>query len=200
MRENYRRSTPKERQFIKENIGKMTNKELAEALNIRVDQVRNIYRRMGIRRIEGDGRFKPGQKPFNKGLKQTEFMSKEAIDKTKATRFKKGNTPHNTAEIGDEAITKDGYIKVKIGNPNEWIFKQRLVFQTFHNTELSTDDVIVFIDGNPLNFTPGNLQKITRQQLIEKNRIHQWPPELQEVIKLNNKLIRQIKKIENGKK
>ena len=32
------------------------------------------------------GRFKKGQVSYNKGLKQSEFMSSEAIEKTKKTR------------------------------------------------------------------------------------------------------------------
>jgi hypothetical protein len=54
-------------------------------------------------------RFKKGQLPVNKGKKQIEFMSIEAIKKTVATRFKKGNKPHNTYE-------KDGIITSRIDN------------------------------------------------------------------------------------
>ena len=38
-------------------------------------------------------RFKKGNVPVNKGKKQTEFMTSEAIERTKATRFQKGMKP-----------------------------------------------------------------------------------------------------------
>lgn len=45
-------------------------------------------------------RYKKGQVSFNKGLKQTDYMTDAAIKKTKKTRFKKGQKPHNTKPIG----------------------------------------------------------------------------------------------------
>ncbi len=41
------------------------------------------------------GYFQKGHTPMNKGLKQSEYMTPGAIERTKATRFKKGNVPHN---------------------------------------------------------------------------------------------------------
>lgn len=61
-------------------------------------------------------RFKKGSIPVNKGRKQEEFMSKEQIEKTKATRFKKGNAPHNTKFDGCISIRTD-----KCGRKYFWI-------------------------------------------------------------------------------
>lgn len=44
--------------------------------------------------------FKKGHTTFNKGKKMHEYMSQEAIERTKATRFKKGNIPPNHKPIG----------------------------------------------------------------------------------------------------
>jgi hypothetical protein len=44
--------------------------------------------------------FKKGHVPFNKGLKQSEWMSPEAVAKTKATRFKKGQMPPTAMPLG----------------------------------------------------------------------------------------------------
>lgn len=63
--------------------------------------------------------FPKGHQPMNKGRKQTEYMSDAQIEKTKATRFKKGCIPKNHKEVGYERITRDGYIEVKTAEPNE---------------------------------------------------------------------------------
>ena len=41
-------------------------------------------------RVPNSGQFPKGHVPRNKGKKQTDFMSAEAIERTKATRFQKG--------------------------------------------------------------------------------------------------------------
>lgn len=41
------------------------------------------------------GRFKNGQISYNKGKKQTDYMTVAAIANSAKTRFKKGQTPHN---------------------------------------------------------------------------------------------------------
>lgn len=53
------------------------------------------------------GRIKKGSVPSNKGKKQVDYMSKEAIERCSVTQFKKGNKPHNTYE-------KDGIISSRI--------------------------------------------------------------------------------------
>ena len=40
-------------------------------------------------------------------------MTPEAIERTKATRFKKGDKPGNHRKVGSERITVDGYIEIK---------------------------------------------------------------------------------------
>lgn len=74
------------------------------------------------------GFFPKGHQPTNKGRKQTEYMSDAQIEKTKATRFKKGCIPKNHKEVGYERITRDGYIEVKTAEPNVFELKHRLVW------------------------------------------------------------------------
>ena len=73
--------------------------------------------------------IKKGNVPANKGKKQTEYMTPEAIAKTAKTRFKKGNTPHNHKPVGYQRITQDGYIEVKTEEPNIFKLKHRLVWE-----------------------------------------------------------------------
>lgn len=86
-------------------------------------QLSALYSRLDIRNGL-DGRFKKGHIPMNKGIPQTEYMSKEAIERTKATRFKVGDKPPNTRKIGSKRITEDG-VMVKVG-PNKWDYEHRV--------------------------------------------------------------------------
>ena len=54
-----------------------------------------------------DSYKKSGCVPLNKGLKQTDYMTAEGIERSKGTRFKKGNVPHNTLGV------KNGDIKIR---------------------------------------------------------------------------------------
>lgn len=147
--------------------------------------------------------FKKGQIPFNKGLKQKDFMSKEAINKTKATRFKKGQVPHNTKEDGVIIPRKDKcgktylYIRESLG---VWKLYHRQVWEQHHG-KLNSNEVVRFRDGNSLNCCISNLFVVPKSENMKLNTIHQYPKELQQAIKLTNKLKKTILKTENhGKK
>lgn len=58
--------------------------------------------------------------------------------------FKKGNRPGNTARVGDETLTDDGYIRVKVAEPNRWELKHRLVWEKYRG-EIPENGVIRFI-------------------------------------------------------
>ena len=89
------------------------------------------------------GRFEKGNMPFNKGTK--------GICKANITSFKKGNIPHQYKPIGSTVIDVDGYTKVKIGDPNKWIYKHRMIFEDI-NGPISKGKVLIFTDGNKDNF------------------------------------------------
>lgn len=61
--------------------------------------VKGSTRKEGIRH-----QYKKGHIPTNKGKKQIEYMTPEGIEKTKATRFQKGQLPTNT--LHNYAITQ----------------------------------------------------------------------------------------------
>lgn len=196
-----------EDQFIKDNYLSIPLKTLAKKIGRSGCGVKGRMKALNLvipkelaNQRKLDSHYKKGRIPENKGKKQTEFMSLEAIERTKATRFRKGHRPNNTAEVGTEAEVKGGYIKVKISEPNNWELKQRLVYQNHHNVSLTSEDAIVFIDGDIKNFDPENLKKLSRAELMDKNSIHRYPKELKDIIRLNSKLIKQINKQENGKK
>ena len=67
------------------------------------------------------GQFIKGCIPHSKGKPQTEWMSPEAIERSKSTRFQKGkninNSNHNELPIGTEFIEL-GYIRIKTNERN----------------------------------------------------------------------------------
>ena len=96
-------------------------------------------------------------------------MSKEQYEKCKPTMFKKGHIPKNHREIGSERITKDGYIEVKIEDPDVWGLKHRLIYEE-HYGEIPAGYSVIFGDGDKLNFDINNLILVSRSELLLMNR------------------------------
>lgn len=144
-----------------------------------------------LRVIGAKHQFNKGNVPLNKGKKQSEFMTSEAIEKTIPTRFKKGQMPHNKALIGHTRTTKDGYILVKVAEPNTFKLLHRFVWKVW-NGEIPAGCNIAFKDGNRQNCNIENLYLKTKQQNMAENTIQRYPAELQEILKINKKLTRKI--------
>jgi hypothetical protein len=153
-------------------------------------------------KIVGAGnRFSKGSVPSNKGKKQIAYMSVEAIERTKATRFKKGNVPQNKKEIGHQRITKDGYVEVKVAEPNRFVLLHRWIWKIW-NGPIPKGHIIIFKDGNKQNCAIENLEIITMKENVLRNSIERYPPELKKIMRLQGKLKRVInqKTNQNGKK
>ena len=122
-------------------------------------------------------RFTKQMPGWNKGLKQADYMSPEMIERTKATRFMKGQDPHNSVEIGYERITKDGYVEVKtnhfkgVDSKNKnFELKHRLLWEK-HNGEVP-DGFVVSIKGtDKINFTIEDLELISMKENLLRNTV-----------------------------
>ena len=114
------------------------------------------------------GRFQKGYIPFNKGKSQKDYMSAESIEKTKKTRFKKGQSPINCRPVGSERITNDGYIEIKIAEPNVWKLKHLVVWEK-ENGPIPKGHALVFADGDKTNISLDNILLVTRHQLLIMN-------------------------------
>ena len=112
------------------------------------------------------GRFEKGHESHNKGKK----MSPEQYEKAKATMFHKGNIPVNHREIGSERMSVDGYVEIKVAEPNKWALKHRILYEKYHNVKLTSNDAIIFLDQDHLNFSKNNLFKLTRAELARYNQ------------------------------
>lgn len=114
------------------------------------------------------GRFQKGDIPFNKGKSQKDYMSAESIEKTKKTRFKKGQSPINWRPVGSERITKYGYTEIKIAEPNVWELKHKVLWEREHGS-IPPKHVVIFADGNKENLDINNLMLISREKLLIMN-------------------------------
>jgi len=145
-------------------------------------------------------RFLKGMIPFTKGKKQSEYLSPNGLEKSKQTRFKKGNVPLNTKKNGDIVIRRDKnkgqsyFIRIEI---NVWIPLAHKNWMD-KNGDIPKGKIIIHIDGNKLNCDPDNLECITKKENVIRNGIHNYPTELIPIVKLNNKLKKQIKEYEHN--
>lgn len=170
------RYNEEQKKFIIDNNYGKYSKELADMFNKQFNTNITAYEIKYFRRNHKlnsglTGRFEKGQVSHNKGKKQTEFMSKEAIERTKATRFKKGNRPSNYRPVGSERINVDGYIEVKVSDPNKWETKNKVVYKKFFG-DIPKGYKVIYADGNKLNNEPNNLILVSNSQLLIANRNH----------------------------
>jgi len=140
-------------------------------------------------------RYKKGNIPANKGKKQEEFMTPEAIEKTKATRFKKGHLPHN-AKGAPGTITIRNHKGVEL----KYIKLSRAKWRPLHRhiwleakKEIPKGYNLVFKDGNRMNCVLENLECISNKELMARNTIQRYPPELQATFKLISKINKKVK-------
>ena len=139
-------------------------------------------------------RFKKGYVPPNKGKK----MSPEVYEKVKETMFKKGNSPVNHREVGSERINVDGYIEIKVAEPNRWKLKHRIIWEQV-NGEIPKGYNVQFKNHNTQDCRIENLYIISHaeQMRTENSLVARYPKEVQEVIRLKGVVNRVIHKREN---
>lgn len=148
-----------------------------------------------------DSRKKKGDIPFNKGKKQEEYMSLEAIEKARKTTFKKGHQPHNTKKNGVIVSRKDKsgrvykYIRLK---KNVWELYHRFIWEQV-NGKIPDNYVVVFKDGNSENVKIENLELISMTENMYRNSKVNYPKEIIPSLVLNKKLENKLKEIQNGK-
>lgn len=163
-------------QFMKDYIPGHTKSEIRDAFyrkyNIELSrsQLKNFKVNHGIRSGTTGGQFIKGQQAHNKGKK----MPPELYKKCAPTMFKKGQRPINHREVGSERINVDGYTEIKVAEPNKWRLKQRVVYEQYYEEMLSSNDVIIFLDGNKQNFDIENLFKLSRSALARYNQDHMY--------------------------
>lgn len=134
--------------------------------------------------------FKKGTKSWNKGMKGLKFAGSEK------THFKKGSIPHNHKPLGYKRINVEGYLEVKIAEPNKFVGLHREIWKQ-HYGEIPKGMIICFKDGNRLNVEIDNLEMISRKEARQRNSIHNLPEDLRLAI---FQIARLKRRITNAKK
>jgi hypothetical protein len=116
------------------------------------------------------GCFEKGHVPWTLG--------KKGIHCHPTTEFKKGHIPANTRSLGSERIdNKDGYIWVKIAEPNPYTdaktcFKQKhVVLWELTHGPVPEGFVVIFKDSDRKNCVIENLELISRADLARLNQL-----------------------------
>lgn len=141
-------------------------------------------------------RFKAGDVTWNKGL------SYEPGGRSVEFRFRLGQKPHNTLQIGSYRTSQEGVLQRKVTAtgypPRDWVAVHRLVW-TEANGPIPSGHIVVFKPGKRTavlaQITPEILECITRTQLMARNTRHSnYPPELNQLIHTRAILTRAINK------
>lgn len=190
--------TQQEDDFLRANYLAIPTKRMSTMLGRSESSARQRLHLLGLQVppaiVDGfkkNSQFKKGQIPKNKGKP----MSADLYNKVKATMFKKGNQPHNTAAAnGVISIRKDKtgrlykYIRVALG---KWELYHRFIWEQA-NGSIPEGMMVAFKDGDTMNCTLENLEVITMAENMARNTIQRFPTELKQVIQLNHKLKRKI--------
>lgn len=159
--------------------------ELAIAFNHRFGcsrtsvQVHTFRKQLGLR-TGRTGQYEKGHVPFSAGTR--------GVMKANAGSFKKGSIPANHRQVGSERVNVDGYIEVKVEEPNVWRQKQRVVWEACHGA-IPAGMCVTFRDDNPLNCDINNLELITRgEHAVFNKRFGGIPPEMKPVARSISRL------------
>lgn len=162
--------SPDELLWIKQNAKRVRRRAHADfcrlfaRTDVSLSNFNSLCKRMGW--MTGrTGHYKAGSTPANKG-KTMPYSANSA-----ATRFQKGQTPHNTKYLGHERVSRDGYVEISIDEVNPHTgYARRYVLKHKHLWERANGPVpdgmcLKCLDGNRLNTDPSNWELISRSLL-----------------------------------
>lgn len=139
-------------------------------------------------------RFLPGHVPANKGLRRPGW----AQGRMAQTQFKPGSKPHTWKPIGTTRLSKEGYLQRKVSDsscaPRDWVGEHILMWQKEHGP-VPKGFAVCFRDGDRSHLALDNFELISRRELMRRNTIHRFPPELSDAIRLNGALKRRLKRL-----
>lgn len=125
--------------------------------------------------------FKKGHVPFNKGMKQEEWLSSDAIKRTKATRFKKGQLPQTAKPLGHirksphrrkgQIVGYDWFINIdRHGNRSPNYNYRKYLWESFYGEDAPKGMIFVAKDGDQTKTpTVDNIEMISRAENMMRN-------------------------------
>jgi hypothetical protein len=191
-----------------------TAQELADLLGRGISAVYNRAHTLGVEKSEESFKllygkpklgpvatqFKKGHVPLNKGLRRPGW----APGRMAETQFKKGQVPANHLPIGSKRRDDNGYRYRKISETGcqrrDWVAIHRTLWQRFRGP-IPAGHALAFKDENSDNIRIGNLELITRKELMLRNTIHnQYPKDVVNAIIMAGALKRKIREMGDGEK
>lgn len=145
-------------------------------------------------------RFRKGRAPANKGLRRPGWHA----GRMRETWFKPGERGIRWVPIGSTRMV-DGYQYTKIRDVRStksgegfvpytvnWKPTHVLLWQKAHRRRIPRGHALVFRNGDRTEIRLGNLELVTRRELMRRNSVHNLPKPLADVIQLRGALMRQI--------
>ena len=161
------RWTEQEKAYLREIAPNRPTKEIHKMMNEKFEyqftesQVRGMMKRYKIH--SGiDTRFQVGYTPPNKGTK--------GVMKANGGSYRVGHTPPNKRPIGSERKTAGKYTEVKVGEPERWELKHRVMYEQYHNVKLEKEQIVIFLNRDTTDFSKENLALIDRKTQIYLNK------------------------------
>lgn len=178
--------TTEQIQFLSDNVTLYSGKALTAAFNARFGtdkkyhQIKNALYRNKLRSGRIGGQFHVGMTPWNEGTR--------GVMKRNSGTFEPGHVSANTKPVGYERLNKDGFVEIKINQPNPYTkattrFRHKHVYLWEQaNGPVPTNHVIMFKDGNKRNFDMENLICVNRavSLWLNRNNYYQLPVEVRD--------------------
>jgi len=158
-------------QYIIDHYKNETGPKIANHFGVTINAIRGRIYKLQKRgdlpsKETNTGQIKKGNIPFNKGMKGL------VLNKNGGGKFKKGSIPHNAYPDGHISVREhsDGSVWKYIHfTGRQAHLCHRYLWEQAYG-KLSRNDILKFKDGNSLNCTLDNLQKISRKEHIKNNR------------------------------
>jgi hypothetical protein len=159
--------SPEQSEYLRQHVKNISNSDLAVLMNnsfglsLTRQQI-NTYKKNHNLRSGLDGRFQKGHIPANKNKKYPDMPHNTGM-------FTKGQKPHNHLPVGTELMKSDGYIWVKIKEPNKWRQKHVLLWEDVHGKK-PRGMKLLFADGDRQNFDIDNIILVSSEEVLIMNR------------------------------
>lgn len=149
-----------------------------------IEYIKAHYKKMTIRQIaEALGRSATGVEAY--------IMRMGLQKGTNSGHFKKGARGPRWVPIGTISKKTNGIWNRKVAE-NEWKPIHHLLWEVVYGP-IPRGHMIAFIDGNTSNIRITNLELLTHAEMMERNSHLNYPPEVQEIIRLKGLLTTSIR-------
>lgn len=184
--------SPEEDALLAELYREHTAGQIAERMGRTTPSVKMRVISLGLKKPAGasnPGRFPRGAPPWNKGKHYAPG------GRSHETRFKPGNRPHTWNPVGHERINGEGYRERKLTDTgvtrHDYVPVHILIWREHHGP-IPAGHAVVFRNKDKTDIRIENLECISRQELMRRNTVHNYPPELRQVMRLKGAISKRI--------